>query len=128
MTCRGYYPYRYTNWIYNELQQSRPIRRGLAEGTTAIRLSSEQNKIQQSCTAHLPTYVLPYKWGIRSPARKLRLVLNCVVLWNTFYMNAALDKLRASGYEVRDEDVARLWPFVSRHLNKQGHYFFFLPE
>jgi hypothetical protein len=32
-----------------------------------------------------------------------------VVLWNTIYMDAALTQLRAEGYSVRDEDVARLW-------------------
>jgi len=25
------------------------------------------------------------------------LVLNCIVLWNTFYMNAAIERLRAEG-------------------------------
>jgi hypothetical protein len=27
-----------------------------------------------------------------------------------------------------DEDVARLSPFISRHLSVQGHYYFSLPE
>lgn len=46
----------------------------------------------------------------------LGLVLNCIVLWNTFYTNAALEQLRAEGYPVRDEDLARLSPFVRHHL------------
>ena len=50
----------------------------------------------------------------------LGLVLNCVVLWNTCYMNAALEQLRAEGSPVRDEDVARLSPFVRQHLNVLG--------
>jgi TnpA family transposase len=33
----------------------------------------------------------------------LGLVLNCVVLWNTVYMHAALDQLRANGHPVLDE-------------------------
>jgi Tn3 transposase DDE domain len=45
---------------------------------------------------------------------------------NTTYMNAALDQLRRQGYPVRSEDVARLFPFVTRHLNVLGHYFFSL--
>ena len=31
-------------------------------------------------------------------------------------MNAALGQLRAEGYPVRDEDLARLSPFVRRQL------------
>jgi hypothetical protein len=58
----------------------------------------------------------------------LGLVLNCIVLWNTRYMNAALDQLRAQGRDVRDEDVARLSPFVRHHLNVHGKYSFLLPE
>ncbi len=54
--------------------------------------------------------------------------LNCVVLWNTFYMNAALERLRALGHPVADDDVARLSPFVRRHLNVHGKYSFALPE
>ena len=36
-------------------------------------------------------------------------MLNVIVLWNTIYMDAALTQLRAEGYSVRDEDVARLY-------------------
>lgn len=42
----------------------------------------------------------------------LGLVLNVVVLFNTRYMDAAVNQLRADGFDVRDEDVARLSPFV----------------
>lgn len=69
-----------------------------------------------------------YFEGMEDQVGALGLVLNCVVLWNTFYMNAAVDKLRASGYEVPEEDEARLSPFVFKHLNVQGHYFFNLGE
>ena len=58
----------------------------------------------------------------------LGLVLNCVVLWNIRYMNAALDELRAQGHPVRDEDITRLSPFVRHHLNVHGKYSFALPE
>lgn len=56
----------------------------------------------------------------------LGLVLNC--MWNTVYLDAALAKLRADGHPVRDEDVARLSPYMRRHLNVHGHYSFLLPE
>jgi hypothetical protein len=53
--------------------------------------------------------------------------LNCIVLWNTVYMNAALDQLRATGHPALAEDVARLSPFVRRHLGVHGDYSFLLP-
>jgi TnpA family transposase len=43
-------------------------------------------------------------------------VLNALVLFNTRYMDAAVAKLRAEGFEVRAEDVARLSPFVRHHV------------
>lgn len=58
----------------------------------------------------------------------LGLVINCVVLWNTFYIDAALGQLRAQGQPVLDEDVARLSPFVRHHINVHGKYSFLLPE
>jgi hypothetical protein len=58
----------------------------------------------------------------------LGLILNCIVLWNTRYMNAALDQLRPQGYLVLEEDVARLSPFVREHLNVVGKYSFLLPD
>jgi len=58
----------------------------------------------------------------------LGLVLNCVVLWNTIYMDAALTALRAQGYPVADADVQRHSPFARSHLNVHGRYSFALPE
>jgi hypothetical protein len=56
------------------------------------------------------------------------LVLNMIVLWNTIYMEAALDQLRREGYLVRDEDVARLSPLLHEHINMLGRYSFSVPE
>ena len=51
-----------------------------------------------------------------------------VVLWNTIYMDAAVRELRAEGYEVKTEDVARLSPLGHKHVNMLGRYAFTLPE
>nr|WP_279615724.1 Tn3 family transposase [Micromonospora eburnea] len=40
----------------------------------------------------------------------------------------AVAKLRADGFEVREEDVARLSPSVRQHINMLGRYSFQLPE
>ena len=51
-----------------------------------------------------------------------------IVLWNTSYMEAALNQLRADGFEVRDEDVARLSPLLHEHINMLGRYSFSVPD
>lgn len=56
----------------------------------------------------------------------LGLILNCVTLWNTRYIDAGLNQLRALGYEVRDEDAAQLSPFAHAQLNVTGTYSFVL--
>lgn len=58
----------------------------------------------------------------------LGLVVNLVVLWNTIYMDAALDQLRAEGYEVLADNVARLSPLSFKHINMLGRYAFILPD
>ena len=55
-------------------------------------------------------------------------MLNCVTLWTTVYLDAAVRQLRAQGYPVLDEDMARLSPFVSSHLGIHGTYSFVLPD
>lgn len=58
----------------------------------------------------------------------LGLVLNAVVLWNTFSMDRALAQLQASGYPVRDADIARLAPLGFHHINFLGRYVFTPPK
>jgi hypothetical protein len=48
------------------------------------------------------------------------LVVNTIVLWNTIYMDAALTQLRNEGFQVLDEDVARLSPLGHEHINMLG--------
>ncbi len=49
-----------------------------------------------------------YTDGQEDQLGALGLVTNAVVLWNTIYMQAALDHLRAQGETLNDEDIARL--------------------
>ena len=44
------------------------------------------------------------------------------------YMQDALDELRAQGAIIRPEDVERLSPLGTRHINLEGKYHFTLPE
>lgn len=58
----------------------------------------------------------------------LGLVVNMIVLWNTWYMQEALTELHTQHQEVRSEDVERLAPLRFQHINVHGRYHFPLPE
>jgi hypothetical protein len=49
-----------------------------------------------------------YHEGMEDQLGALGLVLNCITLWNTVYLDAAIEQLRATGYPVLDADVAQL--------------------
>jgi TnpA family transposase len=69
-----------------------------------------------------------YERGLENQLGALGLVLNCVTLWTTVHLDAAVRQLRAQGYPVLEEDMARLSPFVSQHLGVHGTYSFVLPD
>jgi TnpA family transposase len=50
----------------------------------------------------------------------LTLVTNAIVLWNTIYIQAALDHLKQQGYEVNPEDIPHLSPCRFEHINPYG--------
>ena len=62
-------------------------------------------------------------WPVRC-----RVVVNIIVLWNTLYMTAAVERLKQHGYPVLDDDLARLSPLIFEHLNMLGRYSFAVPE
>jgi TnpA family transposase len=69
-----------------------------------------------------------YREGQEDQLGALGLVVNIIVLWNTLYIDAALEQLRREGYPIKDEDVARLSPLVFEHINLLGRYTFSMPE
>ena len=69
-----------------------------------------------------------YREGQEDQLGALGLVVNMIALWNTQYLDRALTRLRNDGYTVREEDVARLSPLVTAHINMLGRYHFALPE
>jgi hypothetical protein len=54
----------------------------------------------------------------------LNLVTNAVIAWNTTYMAAVLEQLRAEGHSFSDTDVAHLSPARYEHVNPYGKYRF----
>ncbi len=69
-----------------------------------------------------------YREGQEEQLGTLGLVVNVLVLWNTYYMDTGLNQLRSLGWEIKDEDLARLSPLAYSHINMLGRYQFHLPE
>ena len=69
-----------------------------------------------------------YREGQEDQLGALGLVVNTIVLWNTLYINAALQSLEEEGYPIQPEDIARLSPLVFDHINLLGRYAFSVPE
>jgi len=69
-----------------------------------------------------------YREGQEDQLGALGLVVNIIVLWNTIYIEAALEQLRKEGFQIRDEDVARLSPLIHDHINMLGRYSFAMPD
>lgn len=58
----------------------------------------------------------------------LNLVVNAITVWNTVYMQAALEQLKNEGYEIKEDDVKGLSPARSEHINTYGKYYFDIEE
>jgi Tn3 transposase DDE domain len=48
--------------------------------------------------------------ALTNQAGCLNLVTNAIILWNTVYMAAVTEQLKAEGYPVQDSDLAHVWP------------------
>ncbi|MFE4371707.1 Tn3 family transposase [Streptomyces sp. NPDC056835] len=61
------------------------------------------------------------------PTLRSGLALNCVVLFNSPHIDAAVKQLTADGFPVTDELLARLSPLQYDHINFLGRYAFTRP-
>ena len=52
----------------------------------------------------------------------LNLVVACIVLWNTVYLERAVTALRGGGQEFPDDLLAHLSPLAWEHINLVGDY------
>ena len=60
--------------------------------------------------------------GQRYRAIGLNLLTAAIVLWNTVYIERAVNTLRTSGYEINDEHLQYLSPLGWEHINLTGDY------
>ena len=58
----------------------------------------------------------------------LELVVNALVLWNTRYLQQALEQRQETEGVLNPDDMARLSPLLHEYVNMLGHYDFTLPE
>lgn len=61
-------------------------------------------------------------------ANCLNLIVNAVAVWNTVYMQAAIQHLQNSGQDISDADLERLSPVRYEHINVFGKYSFERPS
>ena len=69
----------------------------------------------------------PYREGQEDQLAALGFALNVLVLWNTQYMDDAVNHLRHTGREITDEHLARLSPLQYNHILMLGTFPFTLP-
>ena len=69
-----------------------------------------------------------YREGQEDQLGALGLVTNAVVLWNTIYLQAALEHLQSEGMEIAPEDRARLSPLQHKHIHVLGRHSFALAD
>ncbi|MFO4987155.1 Tn3 family transposase, partial [Salmonella enterica subsp. enterica serovar 1,4,[5],12:i:-] len=55
-------------------------------------------------------------------ASAVNLVACAIVLWNTTYLQAAIERLSAAGRPVSDDHLAHLSPLGWQHINLTGDY------
>lgn len=57
-------------------------------------------------------------------ASAINLMILCLAIWNTIYMQRAIRSLREEGYRINQEDLGFLSPFGHAHINLYGQFFF----
>lgn len=70
----------------------------------------------------------PYRTGQEEQLGALGLVVNAIALWNTRYLDLAINYLRNRGHLPTGEDLQHLSPLARDHINLHGRYTFHLPE
>lgn len=65
-----------------------------------------------------------YREGQEDQLAALGIVVNAIVLWNTRYVNNAIEALTDSPQRPTDSDIRRVSPLGHAHLNVLGRYTF----
>lgn len=69
-----------------------------------------------------------YREGQEEQLGVLVLVVNALIVWNTQYIESALQVLRNHGHTIDNDDISRLSPLEHKHINIVSLYLFVLLE
>jgi hypothetical protein len=69
-----------------------------------------------------------YREGQEDQLGALGLIVNAFILWNTRYMEAAIESLQKTGHDIHIADIQRLSPLGYEHINIMGKYSFNLSK
>jgi hypothetical protein len=61
-------------------------------------------------------------------SREVARVVVAIALWNSTYIQAAIDQLTLEGWDISRPDIARVSPLLFKHINFLGRYAFDLPQ
>jgi hypothetical protein len=70
----------------------------------------------------------PYRPGQEQQLGALGLVTNVLTLWNSGYMDHAVEHLRSEGTNIADDDLEHLSPLQHEQVNLHGRYVFAAPD
>jgi hypothetical protein len=103
--------------------------RGGATAQQGCSLISTRRRLKLQISPTVLTVVcnrIGYQDGVRpnssSCAYCLSLISNAVLVWNTIQIQKIVEGLRASGHQVKDEDLARVSPLLRAHVIPNGSY------
>ena len=54
----------------------------------------------------------------------LGFTVNCIIYWNTLYIQEGIKQLKKEGMIITDKDIQRLSPLLTEHINFMGKYTF----
>lgn len=54
----------------------------------------------------------------------LDFTVNCIIYWNTLYIQEETKQSEKEGMIITDEDIQRLSPLLTEHINFMGKYTF----
>ncbi len=57
-------------------------------------------------------------------ATALNLIINAISIWNTIYLEKAIDYKKSIGDEINEELIANIFPLGWEHINMLGEYSF----
>ncbi|MGW0868954.1 Tn3 family transposase [Streptomyces sp. NPDC002740] len=88
------------------------------------RLHKERHELAKRICHGLDGPFPEYYPGLEDRLGALGLVLNCVALFNTIYIQKIIDKLRAQGQVISENEIRQLSPLIHRHINMRGRFHF----